>query len=73
MVNDSIKIRDGYVINIGVDFDIVILPNNNSNDVNNKDAMYSTSYNYQYEIAKTDNELVNKSNLGGERKFKTYV
>jgi hypothetical protein len=33
MVNDSIKIRDGYVINIGVDFDIVILPNNNSNDV----------------------------------------
>jgi hypothetical protein len=33
MVNDSIKIRDGYVINISVDFDIVILPNNNSNDV----------------------------------------
>jgi hypothetical protein len=33
MVNDSIKIRDGYIINIGVDFDIVILPNNNSNDV----------------------------------------
>jgi hypothetical protein len=33
MVNDSIKIKDGYIINISVDFDIVILPNSNSNDV----------------------------------------
>ena len=33
MVNDSIKIKDGYIINISVDFDIVVLPNSNSNDV----------------------------------------
>jgi hypothetical protein len=33
MVNDSIKIRDGFVINIGVDFDIIVLPNYNNNDV----------------------------------------
>jgi hypothetical protein len=33
IVNDSIKIRDGYIINIGVDFDIIVLPNYNNNDV----------------------------------------
>jgi len=33
MVNDSIKIRDGYVINISIDFDIIVLPNFNNNDV----------------------------------------
>jgi len=33
MVNDSIKIRDGFIINIGVDFDIIVLPNYNNNDV----------------------------------------
>jgi hypothetical protein len=33
MVNDSIKIRDGFVINIGVDFDIIVLPNYNNNDI----------------------------------------
>lgn len=33
MVNDSIKIRDGYIINIGIDFDIVVLPHSNNNDV----------------------------------------
>jgi len=33
IVNDSIKIRDGFVINIGVDFDIIVLPNYNNNDV----------------------------------------
>jgi hypothetical protein len=33
MVNDSIKIKDGFIINISVDFDVVILPNSNSNDV----------------------------------------
>jgi hypothetical protein len=33
MVNDSIKIRDGYVINISVGFDIIVLPNFNNNDV----------------------------------------
>ena len=33
IVNDTIKIRDGFVINIGVDFDIIVLPNYNNNDV----------------------------------------
>jgi len=33
IVNDSVKIRDGFVINIGVDFDIIVLPNYNNNDI----------------------------------------
>ena len=34
-INDSIRILDAYIINIGVDFDIVTLPNYNSNQVLN--------------------------------------
>ena len=33
MINDAINIKDGFVINIGVNFDIIILPNYISNDV----------------------------------------
>ncbi len=33
MLTDSINIRNGYVINIGVDFDIIPLPNYNANEV----------------------------------------
>ena len=33
MVNDSINIKDGFIINIGVNFDIIVLPNYNNNDV----------------------------------------
>lgn len=33
IVNDSIKIRDGFIINIGVEFDIIVLPNYNNNDI----------------------------------------
>ena len=33
MVNDSIKIKDAFIINISVDFDIVVLPNFNNNEV----------------------------------------
>jgi len=33
MVNDSIKIRNGFVINISVDFDIIVLPEYNNNDI----------------------------------------
>ena len=33
MVNDSISIKDAFVINIGVNFDIIVLPNYNSNEV----------------------------------------
>jgi hypothetical protein len=33
MINDSIKIKDAYIINIGIDYDIIVLPNYNNNDV----------------------------------------
>jgi hypothetical protein len=33
MVNDTVNIKDGFIINIGVSFDIIILPNYNSNDI----------------------------------------
>ena len=33
MVNDSINIKDAFVVNIGVNFDIIVLPNYNSNEV----------------------------------------
>jgi len=33
MVNDSINIKDAFIINIGVNFDIIVLPNYNSNEV----------------------------------------
>ena len=33
MLTDSINFRDAYVINIGVDFDVVTLPTHNSNEV----------------------------------------
>lgn len=36
MINDSINIKDGFIVNIGVNFDIIILPNYNSNDVLSK-------------------------------------
>jgi hypothetical protein len=33
MVNDSINIKDAFIVNIGVNFDIIVLPNYNSNEV----------------------------------------
>ena len=33
MINDSIKIKDAYIINIGVEFEIIVLPNYNNNEV----------------------------------------
>jgi hypothetical protein len=33
MVNDSVNIRDAFIINIGVNFDIITLPEYNSNEV----------------------------------------
>jgi len=33
MINDAINIKDAFVINIGVNFDIIVLPNYNSNQV----------------------------------------
>ena len=33
IINDSVKIKDSFIINIGVDFDIIVLPNYNNNEV----------------------------------------
>ena len=33
MVGDSVRIKDAFVINIGVNFDIIVAPNYNSNEV----------------------------------------
>jgi len=33
VINDSIKIKDAFIINIKVDFDIIVLPNYNNNEV----------------------------------------
>ena len=33
MINDSIKIKEAFVINIGIEFDIIVLPNYNNNEV----------------------------------------
>jgi hypothetical protein len=33
IINDSIRIKDAFVINIGINFEIVVLPNFNSNEV----------------------------------------
>jgi hypothetical protein len=35
IVGDSIRIRDAFVINIGINFDIIVLPDYNNNDVLN--------------------------------------
>ncbi len=33
MIGDTIEIRDAFIINVGVSFDIVVLPNYNNNEV----------------------------------------
>jgi hypothetical protein len=33
VTGDSINVKDGFIINIGVNFDIIVLPNYNSNDI----------------------------------------
>ena len=32
-INDSIRLRDAFIVNIGVDFSVIILPNYNNNQV----------------------------------------
>ena len=44
MINDSIKIKDAFVINIGVEFDIIVLPNYNNNEVLNRCIDSLTDY-----------------------------
>jgi hypothetical protein len=33
VINDAINIKDAFIINIGVEFDLIILPNYNNNEV----------------------------------------
>lgn len=33
MLNDSVRIKDGFIINIGINFDLITLPNFNNNQV----------------------------------------
>ena len=33
MIGDAVNVKDGFIINIGVNFDIIVLPNYNNNDV----------------------------------------
>jgi hypothetical protein len=33
MIGDTVNVKNGYIINIGVEFDIIVLPNYNSNEV----------------------------------------
>jgi len=33
IIGDSVNIKDAFIINIGIDFEIIVLPNFNSNDV----------------------------------------
>ena len=44
MINDSIKIKDAYIINIGIDFDIIVLPNFNNSETITKCITSLTSY-----------------------------
>ena len=43
-INDSIRILDAYIINIGIDFDIVTLPSYNSNQVLNNCILQLKNY-----------------------------
>ena len=44
MVNDSVNIKDAFIINIGVNFDIIILPDYNSNEILTKCVLALQDY-----------------------------
>jgi len=44
MINDAINIKDAFIINIGLDFDIVVRPNFNNNEVLTKCIAALTNY-----------------------------
>ena len=44
MVTDSVKIKDAFIINIGVDFDVIVLPNYNNDEVILKCIQYIQQY-----------------------------
>jgi hypothetical protein len=69
MIGDSIKIKDAFIINIGVNFEIVVLPNFNSNqvltDCINKLQSYFKIDNMQVNQPILINELYSLLLLGG--------
>jgi phage-related baseplate assembly protein len=44
MLTDSLKIKDAFIINVGVDFDIIVLPNYNNDEVLLKCIQYIQQY-----------------------------
>ena len=44
MVGDSVNIKDGFIINIGVNFDIIVLPDYNSNEILTKCVLALQDY-----------------------------
>jgi hypothetical protein len=44
VLNDSVKVKDAFIINISVEFDIVVLPNYNNDDVLGKCILYLQDY-----------------------------
>ena len=44
MLTDSLKVKDSFIINIGVDFDIIVLPNYNNDEVLLKCIQYIQQY-----------------------------
>jgi hypothetical protein len=44
MVGDSVNVKDGFVINIGVNFDIIVLPDYNSNEILTKCVLALQDY-----------------------------
>ena len=68
MIGDSIKIKDAFIINIGVNFEIVVLPNFNSNqvltDCINKLQSYFNTNNMQVNQPILINELYSLLLLG---------
>ena len=44
MVGDSVKIKDAFIVNIGVNFSIVVLPNYNNDEVLTKCLSFLVNY-----------------------------
>jgi hypothetical protein len=60
IINDSVRIKDAFIINIGVNFEIVVLPNFNSNQV------LSSCFSQLISYFKIDNMQINQPILINE-------
>jgi hypothetical protein len=54
IINDSVKIKDAFIINIGVEFDIIVLPNYNN------DQVLTNCINYLIDYFNIDNWQINQ-------------